>query len=69
MISDNYVFGRAVDPSKGKKNKESIAEGLFNDLKYVIESLSVLPFTRKGTIVINGDRRIKRGNTDNDSIE
>lgn len=61
VIEDNYVFGRAVDTKKGKKNKESIAKGLYNDLKYVIESLSILPFTRTGNVVINGDRRIKKG--------
>jgi hypothetical protein len=34
----------------------------FNDIKYVIESNQYLPFTRKGAITINGDRRIKIGN-------
>lgn len=34
----------------------------FSDLKYVIESNQYLPFTRKGTITINRDRRIKIGN-------
>lgn len=60
-IQDNYVSGKAVDGSRSEKDKESVAKGLFNDLKYVIESESVLPFTRTGTVVINGDRRIKRG--------
>jgi hypothetical protein len=32
------------------------------DLKYVIECNQYLPFTRKGTLVLNGDRRIKIGN-------
>jgi hypothetical protein len=32
------------------------------DLKYVIESSQYLPFSRKGTIVLNGDRRLKIGN-------
>jgi len=31
------------------------------DLKYVVECNSYLPFTRKGQLTINGDRRIKRG--------
>lgn len=61
QVYDNYVSGRAVDTSDGKEAKENIAYGLFRDLKYVIETISVLPFTRKGTIVINGDRRIKKG--------
>lgn len=37
-------------------------EQAYSDLKYVIESNQYLPFTRKGTIAINGDRRIKIGN-------
>lgn len=61
VIQDNYVFGEALDLVKGKENKENIAVGLFNDLKYIIESMSVLPFTRSGTVIINGDRRIKKG--------
>ena len=60
-VQDNYVSGKSVDVLDGKENKENIAIGLFNDLKYIIETVSVLPFTRKGTIVINGDRRIKKG--------
>lgn len=32
------------------------------DLKYLVESHAYLPFTRKGTLTLNGDRRIKRGN-------
>lgn len=31
------------------------------DLKFVVDIHSYLPFTRKGTITIKGDRRIKRG--------
>jgi hypothetical protein len=60
-VYDNYVSGRSVDVVDGKENKENVAIGLFNDLKYIIETISVLPFTRKGTIIINGDRRIKKG--------
>ena len=60
-VYDNYVSGRSVDVVEGKENKENVAIGLFNDLKYIIETISVLPFTRKGTIIINGDRRIKKG--------
>ena len=32
-----------------------------NDLLFVVETSAYLPFTRKGTITINGDRRIKVG--------
>jgi hypothetical protein len=41
----------------------SLYEGqAIEDLKYVVESNQYLPFTRKGTIVVNRDRRIKIGN-------
>lgn len=36
-------------------------EGLANDLMYMIETNAYLPFTRRGTITMNGDRRIKIG--------
>lgn len=60
-VQDNYVSGKSVDVLENKENKESVAFGLFNDLKYIIETISILPFTRKGSLVINGDRRIKKG--------
>lgn len=34
----------------------------FEDLKYMVESNAYLPFTRRGTITVNGDRRLKIGN-------
>ena len=34
---------------------------LISDLKYMIDANAYAPFTRRGTIVLNGDRRIKRG--------
>lgn len=37
-------------------------EQTINDLKYLVESNAYLPFTRKGTIVTSGDRRVKKGN-------
>ncbi|HNQ20134.1 MAG TPA: M23 family metallopeptidase [Bacteroidales bacterium] len=36
-------------------------EAVLQDLKFLIDIHSYLPFTRQGTITINGDRRIKRG--------
>ena len=33
-----------------------------NDLKYIIDCSQYLPFSRKGTITVNGDRRLKIGN-------
>lgn len=48
----------------GDKNQSSrsiFLERALDDLLYLIEINSILPFTRKGTITLNGDRRIKRG--------
>ena len=58
-----YQSGRAntdVDDDK-KANGENIIRNAVRDLKYIIESNAYNPFTRKGTITLNGDRRIKRG--------
>ena len=32
------------------------------DMKFMIEGHAYLPFVRSGTIIVNGDRRLKRGN-------
>lgn len=53
-------FNQSTDEKK-KKNGENIIKNAIRDLKYLIESNAYLPFTRRGTITLNGDRRIKRG--------
>lgn len=50
----------SVDNDK-KANGENIIRNAVKDLKYIIESNAYNPFTRRGTIILNGDRRIKRG--------
>ena len=47
-------------------DKESLQKGYYDqqiihDLKFIIDSNAYLPFTRRGTITINGDRRFKKG--------
>lgn len=37
-------------------------EQTVKDLKFLVDSHCYLPFTRKGTLVLNGDRRYKKGN-------
>lgn len=37
-------------------------EQAFKDLAFLVESYVYMPFTRKGTITLNGDRRLKIGN-------
>ena len=63
IIADNYFSARSL---KGDENNKTLNIGLFaakvlNDLKYVIDIHSYLPFTRRGTITLIGDRRIKIG--------
>lgn len=60
-ITTNYIN---VDNRDGNKNLYNVSyllrQAIF-DLKYLIDSHVYLPFTREGTITVNGDRRYKRG--------
>jgi hypothetical protein len=62
MISDSYINERALS---GDQKNDAVAdkfrEAIIRDLKYVIDCNDYLPFTRKGSITIEGDRRIKKG--------
>ncbi len=52
-------------PIRNKNNTGSLSieeQQAVEDLKYVVESNQYLPFSRKGSFVLNGDRRIKIGN-------
>lgn len=53
-------FNQNTDKKK-KQNGENIIKNAVRDLKYLVESNAYIPFTRQGTITLNGDRRIKRG--------
>ena len=50
------------DKQQNAQNVNDISKNVIRDLKYLIESNAYLPFTRRGTITLIGDRRIKRGN-------
>lgn len=60
-ISDIYLRALPLNGSEGIRSENSMAAAMLNDLLFIIETTAYLPFTRKGTIVINGDRRIKVG--------
>lgn len=60
-IQDIYIAANALDGASGSSNLNSMAATMLNDLLFVIETTAYLPFTRRGTITINGDRRIKVG--------
>lgn len=49
------------DKPENKQNGDRIIRNAVRDFKYLIESNAYNPFTRRGTITILGDRRIKRG--------
>ena len=62
IVPDNYLSINTISAIESEKDLNNYRLFLLNDLKYIIDSNSYLPFTRKGTIVIpKGDRRIKRG--------
>lgn len=61
QVEDQYV---RMGPQKGEEkvlNQENLFSAAVSDLLYLIETNVYLPFTRKGTIVMNGDRRIRVG--------
>lgn len=59
----NKVLSGSHDESQSAPgtNGEVNIQNAVNDLKYLIESNAYNAFTRRGTITIKGDRRIKRG--------
>ena len=60
-IASNYLdFDMSVS-NLTETNLEHLRQQQIQDLNWVIESHIYLPFTRKGSITIKGDRRIKRG--------
>ena len=61
VIQDIYISLSALDGAGGTQQLNSMGAAALNDLLFVIETSVYLPFTRKGQIIINGDRRIKVG--------
>lgn len=60
-INDMYAQMRTINGYESEEQFVTMQAALLNDLIYIVESNMYLPFTRTGTIVINGDRRIKVG--------
>lgn len=60
-VSNNYIplLSNAGDGSNQSLNKWELQS--IYDLKFLIDIHSYLPFTKKSKLIINGDRRIKRG--------
>jgi hypothetical protein len=61
IINDIYFSESSLRGKNSGQNTNTMSQALLNDLLFVVETNSYLPFTRKGTITINGDRRIKVG--------
>lgn len=61
ITTDIYLSEKSLKGSEGDRNENTMISALQSDLLYTIETNAYLPFTRKGTITLNGDRRIKVG--------
>lgn len=60
-FTDQYLNYKETDGVNKTQTLSNFQEAALNDLVYILESTAYLPFTRTGTITINGDRRIKVG--------
>lgn len=60
-IEYNYCPTEFIDSSFTQKQMKYAESQAFYDMQYIIQSHAYLPFTREGSITINGDRRIKMG--------
>lgn len=56
----NYMPYMLLNPSE--TTLDICEKQAFEDLKYIVECNAYLPFTRRGTLSLNGDRRLKYGN-------
>lgn len=61
VIPDCYQSVKAYQGYNKNENVSKFKEAIVNDFKLILDSYVYLPFTRRGTITINGDRRIKYG--------
>jgi hypothetical protein len=61
IISSNYLDYHPIIGDKGDLSINSIMKQAVLDLHFIVETNQYLPFTRSGSLMINGDRRIKKG--------
>lgn len=62
LVHNYNPYIGSYDEDKGVPDVSRYEEQAILDLKFIIDSHSYLPFTRRGSITINGDRRLKKGN-------
>lgn len=60
MVSNYYPYLTQGNNKEKQSANLAVSQSL-QDLKYLVDIHSYLPFTRKGTITIKGNRTIKRG--------
>lgn len=60
-FTDQYLNYKETEGPEATQSLANFQAAATNDLIYIMESTAYLPFTRTGTITINGDRRIKVG--------
>lgn len=62
-IMSNYIPYIPLDSkTPGEQVMDIAHKQAIHDLKFIVDSNMANPFTRRGTIVLNGDRRLKVGN-------
>ena len=61
-VVSNYSDYKFFEHREGAVDKDLYAELASQQLSYIVETSIYLPFTRKGSITLNGDRRIRKGN-------
>lgn len=61
QLEYNYCPTEYLKDSQEKAEAKFAEKQVFLDLQYVIQSNQYLPFTRRGSIVLTGNRTIKRG--------
>lgn len=60
-INDIYLSFETSRGADAQSHLITLQASALNDLMFLVETNAYLPFTRKGTIILNGDRRIKIG--------
>lgn len=61
-IQTNYQPFEAISPGRDYQGGSDVYNTqVYEDLAYLVETNAYLPFTRRGTITIKQDRRLKRG--------
>ena len=60
-VSTNLLPFNTQEDSESSLNRSYLRDRGIDDLMFVIDTTIYKPFTRRGTITVNGDRRLKKG--------